>query len=98
MTSPHGSPSTHGAHTGAPGAAAHPHAAGGTQVPEPTTPHGKQFVKFNFFRVRDAVRTASPAQRAEVGRCLVELLDRSSKRMLTRTYTTVGTQIGRAHV
>lgn len=74
----------HGAPLGAPQEAG--------SVPEPTTPHGKQFVKFNFFRVRDSLRAGSNAERAAIGRCLVELLDRSSQRMLTRTYTTVGTR------
>ncbi len=76
------------------GSASTPHSpyARPANLPEPTSPHGKQFVKFTFFRVRDAVRAGDAAARAEAARCLAELLERSSQRMLTRTYTTVGTR------
>ena len=79
----------------------HPHAAGGGHPhgapsgdasQRPASPHGKQFVKFSFFNVRDAFRGASQEERTAAGRTLVELLERSSQRMLTRTYTTVGTR------
>ncbi len=77
----------------------YPHSAGHTAAQSassaeaaPTTPHGKQFVKFSFFRVADSLRAAPAAERIEAGRRVVELLERSSERMLTRTYTTVGTR------
>jgi len=83
------------------GEASHPHAAGGHPhaapsegaAERPASPHGKQFVKFSFFNVRDAFRGASQEERSAAGRTLVELLERSSQRMLTRTYTTVGTRL-----
>src|SRR5947207_1243209 len=59
---------------------------------EPTSPHGKQFVKFTFYRVRDELRAASEHERVEAGRCLREFLERSGEQMLTRTYSTVGTR------
>ena len=58
----------------------------------PTSPRGKQFVKFTFYRVADALRAAPEAERIEAGGHLRELLERSSERMLTRTYSTVGTR------
>ncbi len=72
----------------------HPHGAPqiAGDVPAPTTPHGKQFVKFNFFRVSDALRAASASERAAAGKQITELIERSAERMLTRTYTTVGTR------
>ncbi len=72
----------------------HPHAAphGANEGTGATSPRGKQYVKFSFFRVRDALRGASEAERAAAGRCVVDLLERSAQRMLTRTYTTVGTR------
>ena len=80
-TQPHGSPATAGA-TAAPGAYAH------GQGPA----FGKQFVKFSFYRVRDEVRRAPAADRAALGEDLTSLLARSAERMLTRTYSTVGTR------
>jgi chlorite dismutase len=58
----------------------------------PSTPHGKQFVKFSFFRVSDILRSAPDSERVAAGRHVVDLLERSAERMLTRTYTTVGTR------
>src|SRR5262249_25965045 len=74
-----------------------PHAHGAPnlpqgEVPAPTSPQGKQFVKFSFFRVGDVLRGSPEAVRVKHGRALVELLEASSERMLTRTYTTVGTR------
>ena len=57
---------------------------------EPAT--GKQFVKFSFFRLRDDIRAAPPADRAALASELMALIDRSAERMLTRTYSTVGTR------
>ena len=54
--------------------------------------HGKQFVKFTFYRVRDDVRSRDDAARLDVARCIEELLARSAERMFTRTYSTVGTR------
>jgi chlorite dismutase len=70
----------------------HPHGAPSPEGARPASPHGKQFVKFNFFSVRDSFRAAPAAERIAAGKMLVDLLDRSSQRMLTRTYTTVGTR------
>jgi chlorite dismutase len=67
-----------------PAPASHPYATGPA--------HGKQFVKFSFFQVRDDVRRAPESERAELGAALAKLLDGSSQRMLTRTYSTVGTR------
>lgn len=53
---------------------------------------GKQFVKFSFYRVADAVRQGPQEARLELGKRLASLLDRSAERMLTRTYSTVGTR------
>ncbi|MSQ42219.1 MAG: chlorite dismutase [Dehalococcoidia bacterium] len=83
MTSPHGAHGPHSAHTAAP-------AAGAGDAPRP--PRGVQFVKFNFYRVRDAARAAPAERRAALARRLEALLERSSQRMLTRLYTTVGTR------
>ena len=54
---------------------------------------GKQFVKFSFYRVADHVRRGGGAERLDVGKRLATLLERSSERMLTRAYTTVGTRV-----
>ena len=54
--------------------------------------HGKQFVKFSFYQLRDEVRRAPAEERAALGRELTSLLGRSAERMLTRTYSTVGTR------
>ena len=72
----------------------HPQAAAGAQAHQHGAgpAHGKQFVKFSFFRVRDAVRSASADDRAALAAQLTTLLDASAKRMLTRTYSTVGTR------
>jgi chlorite dismutase len=56
------------------------------------SPHGKQFVKFSFFRVRDEVRAMKRKQRRTLGEQLAELLDQSGQRMLTRVYSTVGSR------
>ena len=56
------------------------------------SPHGVQFVKFNFYRVRDHLRAAPPGERIVVAKRLGSLLERSSERMLTRLYSTVGTR------
>ena len=53
---------------------------------------GKQFVKFSFYRVADAVRQGPDEGRLELGKRLASLLGRSAERMLTRTYSTVGTR------
>ncbi|MDE2639051.1 MAG: chlorite dismutase family protein [Chloroflexota bacterium] len=55
-------------------------------------PTGKQFVKFSFFRLRDDVRAAPAADRAALASELTSLIERSAERMLTRTYSTVGTR------
>lgn len=72
----------------------HPHGHG-AEAPS-SAPHtagwGRQFVKFSFFRVSDGLRRAGSEERAEAGRCLETLLGASSERMLTRTYSTVGTR------
>ena len=54
--------------------------------------YGKQYVKFSFYRVRDAVRREGAEERMALGETLGSLLERSSERMLTRTYSTVGTR------
>jgi chlorite dismutase len=53
---------------------------------------GKQFVKFSFYRVADEVRRGGDKERLQLGKRLASLLERSSERMLTRTYATVGTR------
>jgi chlorite dismutase len=58
----------------------------------PASPQGKQFVKFTFYRVHDSLRASPAAERSEAGAYLRTLLDRSAERMLTRTYSTVGTR------
>jgi chlorite dismutase len=57
-----------------------------------SSPRGKQFVKFTFYRVRDSLRAAPDAERTEVGERLRSHLESSEERMLTRTYSTVGTR------
>ena len=84
MTSPQSSPHGEGA--------AHPHGAPSEGAQRPASPHGKQFVKFSFFHVRDEFRAAPEPDRIAAGKVLVDLIERSSDRMLTRTYTTVGTR------
>lgn len=72
----------------------HPHAPGaeGASGPAQATGWGRQFVKFSFFRVSEALRRARPEERVDAARCLEALLAASSERMLTRTYSTVGTR------
>ncbi len=53
---------------------------------------GKQYVKFSFYRLRDEIRTAPEEDRLALGKRLGSLLQRSAERMLTRTYTTIGTR------
>ncbi|HRC61799.1 MAG: chlorite dismutase family protein [Dehalococcoidia bacterium] len=71
----------------------HPHATqpAGNEAPR-ATGWGRQFVKFSFYRLRDELRQADAATRAEAGACLDALLCGSAERMLTRTYSTVGTR------
>jgi len=57
------------------------------------SPRGKQYVKFTFYRVADALRAAPERDRLEAGDRLRELLTQSSEQMLTRTYSTVGTRV-----
>lgn len=56
------------------------------------SPRGVQFVKFNFYRVSDQLRTLPGRERSEMAKHLDSLLERSSERMLTRMYSTVGTR------
>ena len=86
----------------------HPHAAssdgqaagqpGGQPGARPAYSHtggtarGGQSVKFSFFRVSDRTRRASKSERGDLGKRLTRLLDESSKQMLTRVYSTVGTR------
>ncbi len=61
----------------------------------PTRPqswHGKQFVKFSFFRVRDNVRAMEREDRQQLGTQLSQLLVESNERMLTRVYSTIGSR------
>ena len=58
----------------------------------PMSPRGKQFVKFTFYRVADALRGASDAERASAGQRLRDHIEASEDRMLTRAYSTVGTR------
>jgi chlorite dismutase len=53
---------------------------------------GVQVVKFSFYRVRDEVRMLPPAERAELGRELLALIEGSGREMLTRAYSTIGTR------
>lgn len=77
--------------------AAHPPAphhtpAGADGAPARPAARGVQTVKFSFFRVHDGLRAGSPTERAALGRALRGALERSSDRMLTRVYSTVGTR------
>jgi chlorite dismutase len=58
----------------------------------PASPWGKQFVKFTFFRVSDALRAGPAVERARAAERLRSHLEASAERMLTRTYSTVGTR------
>ncbi len=58
----------------------------------PQSPHGKQFVKFSFFKVRDEVRAKGRKKRQRLGERLASLLVDSNERMLTRVYSTVGSR------
>jgi chlorite dismutase len=106
MTKEHGSanggrPSSNGSNGARPAGTGRSEGAGGppawvtaaANAPRrPQSPHGKQFVKFSFFRVRDEVRALDRSARAAFGAELVELLDQSAQRMLTRVYSTVGSR------
>jgi len=79
----------------------HPHAAhpsGGQPGARPEhahtggTPRGVQSVKFSFYRVADHVRRGPSEDRAALGAVLTSQLEESSRRMLTRVYSTVGTR------
>ena len=58
----------------------------------PQSPHGKQFVKFSFFKVRDEVRGKGRKKRQHLGERLAALLVDSNERMLTRVYSTLGSR------
>jgi len=58
----------------------------------PQSPHGKQFVKFSFFKVRDDVRALKRKKRQALGNQLSQLLVSSNERMLTRVYSTLGSR------
>ncbi len=58
----------------------------------PQSAHGKQFVKFSFFRVRDDVRGMKHKKRRRLGQRLASMLVESNERMLTRVYSTVGSR------
>ena len=65
----------------------------GREAPRrPQSPHGKQFVKFSFFKVRDEVRGLKRKQRRLLGERLSQLLVTSNERMLTRVYSTLGSR------
>ncbi|MDA1003699.1 MAG: hypothetical protein O3B31_10200, partial [Chloroflexi bacterium] len=53
-----------------------PAAAATDGAPARPTPRGVQTVKFSFFRVRDELRAAPPAERAALGRALAGALER----------------------
>ena len=55
-------------------------------------PRGVQFVKFSFYRLGDDLRRASEGERLSFAKTLGSLMERSSERMLTRLYSTVGTR------
>ena len=99
---PHSAPSPHVAPTPA---SSHPHAAapagteqGATPGARPAftygegSPRGVQSVKFSFYRVADRVRRGSTKDRGALGKELTKLLEASSREMLTRVYSTVGTR------
>ncbi len=77
-------------------AAAHPHAAGAQAADGESkygkSPRGVQYVKFTFYRVGDEARRGSEQDRLELAKTIGSLIERSSERMLTRLYTTVGTR------
>ena len=84
-----------------PGASTHPHAPASGQpgaAAAPArgqasgSPRGVQSVKFSFYRVADHVRRGAAADRAALGSALTGLLDASSRQMLTRVYSTIGTR------
>ena len=56
------------------------------------TPRGVQSVKFSFYRVADEVRRGPKKDRAALGKQLTKMLEASSKQMLTRVYSTIGTR------
>lgn len=58
----------------------------------PTQAWGKQFVKFSFYQLRDEIRAQADTERFALGKTLEALLTRSTERMLTRTYSTMGTR------
>ncbi|MDA0351356.1 MAG: chlorite dismutase family protein [Chloroflexi bacterium] len=58
----------------------------------PQSPHGKQFVKFSFFKIRDDVRALKRKKRQALGDQLSQLLVSSNERMLTRVYSTLGSR------
>ena len=60
--------------------------------PRPQSAHGKQFVKFSFFRLRKKVRSRGRKRRQRYGAELGRLLGQSQERMLTRVYSTIGTR------
>jgi chlorite dismutase len=82
----------------------HPHASGAPATEgRPTGPpasafggggsaRGVQYVKFSFFRVSNDVRHGSDTDRVALAKTLASQLERSSERMLTRLYSTVGTR------
>ena len=55
-------------------------------------PSGKQFVKFSFYRVRDEVRARTEEEKLDLAKRLGALIERSAEKMITRTYSTVGTR------
>ncbi len=59
---------------------------------QPDAAWGKQFVKFSFFRVRENVRAAPDEMQLRLGKLLGSILEKSAERMLTRTYSTIGTR------
>ena len=58
----------------------------------PQSAHGKQFVKFSFFKVRDEIRGMKRKKRQRLGERLTALLVDSNERMLTRVYSTIGSR------
>ena len=71
-----GTPSERPAYTHAPG----------------VTPRGVQSVKFSFYRIAGDVRRGSKKDRAALGKQLTKMLEASSRQMLTRVYSTIGTR------
>ena len=68
-----------------------PNAAPNTDQ-QPAPAFGKQYVKFSFYRLRDDLRRATAEERMQTGNHLSNLLECSAERMLTRTYSTIGTR------